>query len=278
MYSIVLSAVAFAAALLPTALAQTHTDCNPLNTTGCPDMKALGGNSTFNFNDTWNSELWPKKNQGDAKWTSNGTAMSVGFRGDSPYIASSFYLFFGRIEIVMRAAPGQGIISSAILQSEDLDEIDWEFKGGNTTHVATNYYGKGNDKIIEGDPPRGMDFPMDSAPQDDFHNYTTDWTKERIQWWLDGKMIRELKFADAKGGREYPQTPMNIRLGVWAGGDKENNAPDTVTWAGGETNFDNGPYTMMVKSVYAQDYTSAKTYSWADMDSSGSWEKVKVEK
>ena len=34
---------------------------------------------------------------------------------------------------------------------------------------------------------------------------------------------------------------------------------------------------MTIQSVYAQDYTSgAAKYSWADMDSSGDWEKVKV--
>lgn len=276
MYSIALSAVALLATLLPTTLAQTHTDCNPLNTTGCPDMPALGGNATFQFNDTWNPELWVKKNKGEAKWTSNGTAFTVGYRGDAPYIASSFYIFFGRVEVIMRAAPGQGIISSAILQSECLDEIDWEFKGGDTKHVATNYFGKGHDKIVEGEPLRGKDFEMKSPPQDDFHNYTLDWTKERIQWWLDGEMLRELKFADAKGGAEYPQTPMNIRIGAWSGGDTENNPEDTVKWAGGATNFDDAPFTMMVQRVYAIDYTSAKTYSWADMDSSGSFEKVKV--
>lgn len=276
MYSVALSAIALAATLLPTAVAQTFTKCNPLNTTGCPDMPALGGNGTFNFTDTWNPKMWQKQNQGETEWTKYGLSFTIDRRRDAPYVASNFYLFFGHVEVVLRAASGQGIISSAILQSEDLDEIDWEFKGGNTTHVSTNYYGKGNDKIVPGEPARGRDFPMKSPPQDGFHNYTLDWTKERIQWWLDDEMLRELKFEDAKNGTEFPQTPMNIRIGAWAGGDTENNVKDTVDWAGGPTDFSKGPYTMMVQSVYAKDYTSAKTYSWADMDSSGSWEKVKV--
>lgn len=277
MYLAALSAVALAATLLPTALAQTFTKCNPLNTTGCPDMPALGGNATFYFNDTWNPELWQKQNQGEAKWTSNGTAFTIDRQRDAPYIASSFYLFFGHVEVYLRAAHGQGIISSAILQSEDLDEIDWEFKGGDTGNVFTNYYGKGHDKIVPGEPVRGKQFPMKSPPQDDFHNYTLDWTKERIQWWLDGEMLRELKFEEAKNGTEFPQTPMNIRIGAWAGGDVDNLPKETVDWAGGPTDFKKGPYTMMVQSVYCKDYTSAKTYSWANMDASGSWEKVKVE-
>lgn len=33
---------------------------------------------------------------------------------------------------------------------------------------------------------------------------------------------------------------------------------------------------MTIQQLYAQDYTSAKEYSWENMDASGSWEKVKV--
>lgn len=272
MRSFALTTITALAALLPTALCQTYTSCDPLNTTGCPNMPALGGNATFNFNQTWDPSLWVKKNQGDAKWTSNGTSFTVGRRGDAPYIQSNFYLFFGHVEIYLRAAHGQGIVSSAILQSECLDEIDWEFLGSNNTHVLTNYFGKGNTT----DYTRGKNFHMDFAPQDDFHNYTIDWTKDRIQWWVDGKMLRELKFAEALGGKNYPQTPMNIRLGAWSGGDASNNDKYTVEWAGGETDFSKGPFTMMVQRVYAKDYTTAKEYSWENMDASGSYEKVKV--
>ena len=47
----------------------------------------------------------------------------------------------------MRAAPGTGIVSSAILQSDDLDEIDWEWIGGSSTKAQSNYFGKGNVRI-----------------------------------------------------------------------------------------------------------------------------------
>lgn len=69
---------------------------------------------------------------------------------------------------------------------------------------------------------------------------------------------------------------MNIRLGSWAAGDPKKNDPGVVEWAGGVTNFDHGPYTMTIQSVYAQDYTSAAKYSWENMDSTGDWQKVKV--
>ena len=115
-----------------------------------------------------------------------------------------------------------------------------------------------------------------SPPQDEFHNYTIDWTKDWTKWYLDGKELRTLNFGDALGGKNYPQTPMNVRLSVWAAGDKNNNDPGVVKWAKGETDFSKGPFTMSVQTVYAKDYTSAKEYSWDDMDASGAWQKVKV--
>jgi len=273
MISQAISAAALLAALLPSALAQTHTDCNPLEKKGCPNMPALGGNVTFNFKEKWNNDIWKKVNQGTVKTNDFGTTFTVAKEGDSAQLQSKFYMLFGRLEVVMKAAPGQGIISSAILQSEALDEIDWEFKGINNTRVSTAYFGKAN----MSDPlDRGKDFDM-APTQDDFHNYTIDWTKDRIQWWVDDKMIRELKEADAKPNpNHFPQTPMNIRIGPWAGGDVKNNAQGVVEWAGGATDFSKGPFTMVVRDVYAKDYTTAKEYSWENMDSSGDWEKVKV--
>ena len=106
-------------------------------------MPALGGNATFTFNDTMSDKLWEEKNAGKVDWSDKGTTFTIKSRGESPMIQSSFYMLFGRLEVVMKAAKGKGIVSSAILQSECLDEIDWEFLGSNTTHILTNYYGKG---------------------------------------------------------------------------------------------------------------------------------------
>lgn len=275
MKSFALSACALLATLISTVHAQTHTLCNPLNTTGCPDMQALGGNATFNFTgrgiDT-SGKVWFQQNQGTIDADDDGATFTIGGHGDAPMVQSKFYMFFGRFECVMKAAKGQGVVSSVILQSEDLDEIDWEFLGSNNTAVMTNYFGKGNTTAYD----RGKNFDVGFAPQDDFHNYTVDWTRDRIQWWVDGNMLRQLNYADALGGKNYPQTPMNIRMGVWSGGDTAANDPGVVAWAGGATNFKDAPFTMTVKSVYAKDYTSAATYSWANMDSTGDWQKVEI--
>ena len=116
--------------LLPTmAVAQTFSDCNPLNTTDCPSMEALGGNITFDFTSSMDDSIWPQKNDGEFDQDStDGAEFTVLKSGDSPQVDSKFYLFFGRVEVIMQASNGTGMISSAILQSEDLDEIEQWFK------------------------------------------------------------------------------------------------------------------------------------------------------
>ncbi|KAI4231340.1 MAG: hypothetical protein LQ349_005685, partial [Xanthoria aureola] len=108
------------------------------------------------------------------------------------------------------AATGTGIVSSIVLQSDDLDEVDWEILGGNSTHVQSNYFGKENTISYN----RAIWYPSSLKPQDDFHNYTTRWTKDEIEWYIDRASVRLLKFGEANRGKNFPSTPMNVRLGV----------------------------------------------------------------
>jgi len=169
---------------------------------------------------------------------------------------------------MMRAATGQGVISSIVLESDDLDEVDWELMGGNTTHAETNYFGKGNTTAYD----RAIYYPV-SSPQADFHNYTVDWTADRIEWMIDSVLVRTLEYADANGGKNFPQTPMTVRMGIWAGGDPSN-APGTIEWAGGLTNYADGPYTMYVQSATVNDYSTGSAYEYSDH--TGDWQSIKV--
>ena len=86
---------------------------------------------------------------------------------------------------------------------------------------------------------------------------------ERIQWLLDGDVVRTLKYADALNGKNYPQTPMRIRIGIWAGGDPDN-SEGTIEWAGGETDYTEGPFSMYVESVDIINYNPASAYKYTD--------------
>ena len=170
----------------------------------------------------------------------------------------------------MKAASGQGIISSIVLESDDLDEVDWELMGGNTTHAETNYFGKGNTTSYD----RATYYPVDK-PQENFHNYTVDWSQEKIEWLIDGDIVRTLLYADALGGKDFPQTPMNVRLGIWAGGDSSE-PNGTIEWAGGPTDYSKAPFEMVVSSIRVVDASKGASYTYGDK--TGSYKSIKIER
>lgn len=137
--------------------------------------------------------------------------------------------------------------------------------------VESNYFGKGNTTSYD----RAIYHNIPFAPQQDYHNYTLKWTKEETQWIVDGTLLRTLKFEDANGGKNYPQTPMKFYLGSWAPGDAKN-PKGVIEWAQAETDYSQGPFNMYVKSANVQDYSTGASYSYSDR--SGSWQSITVEK
>jgi hypothetical protein len=113
-----------------------------------------------------------------------------------------------------------------------------------------------------------------STPEATFHTYAVNWTQATTTWLIDGTPVRTLNFADAVGGQNYPQTPMNIRLGNWVAGDPKN-APGTIQWAGGLTDFSQGPFNMYVQSVKVINYNPAVSYQYGDM--TGMWQSITMD-
>lgn len=112
-----------------------------------------------------------------------------------------------------------------------------------------------------------------ASPEESFHTYAINWTAATTQWLVDGAVVRTLNYADALDGDNYPQTPMRIRLGLWAGGDPDN-SEGTIEWAGGETDYSAAPFKMYVESVTVVNYNPADEYTYSDK--SGSWESIKA--
>lgn len=175
--------------------------------------------------------------------------------------------------MTVQASFGQGVVTSFVLQSDDLDEIDWEWLGGDTTQVQTNYFGKGDTTTYD----RGAYHDV-ANPQTSTHTYTVDWTKDYVRWSIDGTQVRELTYAEAKEGTRFPQTPMQIRLGTWVAGRAD--APKgTVEWAGGYTDFSKAPFIAYYKEIKITDYSNgvdgASKYVWDD-GSDGSYQSIQV--
>ena len=110
-------------------------------------------------------------------------------------------------------------------------------------------------------------------PQTQFHTYSVDWTSEKIDWLIDGVVVRTLKSDDPTtvGGQNFPQTPMRLKLGNWCGGCA-GEPGGTIEWAGGQTEFGGDPYVMYVESVGIQNYNPADSYTYGG--TSGSWESI----
>lgn len=269
------TATALAAlALASSALAQTFTECDPMNTT-CPADKGL--NSATHFADfTAGNSLpdgWSAMTGTTLQYGKQGAEFSISKAGQAPTITTDFYFFYGTVEIKMQAAQGSGIISSVVLESDDLDEIDFEFFGTGqyAQSVETNFFGKGNTTTYN----RAVYYPMSSDPKTSMQTYTIDWSEESIVFSLNGKALRTLAKNDplTLDGYNYPQTPMRLRLGNWAAGGP-GQPEGTVTWAGGATTFDNAPYVMYVQSVSIKNSNPAGSYLYSDK--SGSSDSIKM--
>ncbi|KAK0617957.1 concanavalin A-like lectin/glucanase domain-containing protein [Bombardia bombarda] len=256
------AAAAAAAVFSSLASAQTWSACNPLYST-CSPNTALGMAIDVEFTQgAVNSFV---ASGGAVTYGSDGAVFTVSAPGEAPQLTSLFYIMFGRVEVTMKCAPGAGIVSSLVLQSDDLDEIDMEWLGADDSEVQTNYFGKGQTTSYN----RGQFNPA-ANNQGQFITYTIDWTSDRIVWSVGGTVVRTLAYADADN--QYPQTPMQVKFGAWAGGDPSN-APGTIQWARGPTDYSQGPFSMHVKSVIVSDYSTGKAYSYGD--SSGTWQSIK---
>jgi len=58
-------------------------------------------------------------------WTHAGVVMTLRNETDNPQMWFTKYLFGGRVDLTMQAAPGAGIATVFALFSDDRDEIDW---------------------------------------------------------------------------------------------------------------------------------------------------------
>ncbi|KAJ3103369.1 hypothetical protein HDU97_010207 [Phlyctochytrium planicorne] len=152
-------------------------------------------------------------------------------------LSTTRYYLYGRFTIKMKAIPVKGMVTSFITMSSIGDEIDWEIinpDGGSP--ATTNVFYQRIPQF--GLRNKAHDYP--SGTSGDLHEYVIDWNRERIQWLIDGQVVREYKKSDSlytgpdpgHNKEFYPSTPSMIQLGAWDAGDSPN--AGTSDWAGGK--------------------------------------------
>ncbi|CAG8290495.1 unnamed protein product [Penicillium salamii] len=246
------------------------TDCNPIDSnSSCSADPALGTEHTWLFNSTLDSKLWDMQT-GSIDYTSEGADFSIKTENASTLLVSNFYIFFGVMEAHVKMAKGAGIISSVILQSDDLDEIDWEWVGYNTSEVQSDFFGKGNTTTSD----RGGNHAVSNADTE-FHNYTSYWDKDRLEWWIDGDLVRTVNYSEplTVWGKNYPQTPCQVKVSNWPVGIKGQSVGN-LEWGGGYVNWADVPFTMTVSKIRVQDFHSGKEYKYTGH--TGSSESIEV--
>ena len=91
-----------------------------------------------------------------ADWVSSGTPLqgpdknSViltlsedGQSASGTLLASTHYVWYGKITAQMKSSRGKGVVSAFILLSDVKDEIDFEFVGNDLETAQSNYYFQG---------------------------------------------------------------------------------------------------------------------------------------
>lgn len=272
MRSSTLSATSAVLAMVGLVSGQTFTDCDPTKKS-CPADAGLGTTLTTDFTKGASSD-----------WSlADGTTMTYGSQGaefvitssQAPTMSSNKYIMFGKVSVTTKASAGTGIVSSFILESDDLDEIDWEWLGTDDTQVESNFFGKGNTTTYD----RAIYHPV-TDPIGTMTTYTIDWTADYVKWYIGSNLVRTLNYGDALAlnGKNFPQTPMRTKMGSWVGCADAAAAADpkttgTCSWAGGPADFSKAPFTMYVQSVTIQDYGCGGDYTYSDM--TGSWQSIK---
>lgn len=99
------------------------------------NQKYLGDASKVN----WVSSGSPQAYQGNVLLTLSETGES----GSGTLLASTSYVWYGKISAQMKSSRGKGVVSAFILMSDVKDEIDFEFVGTDLTTAQSNYYYQG---------------------------------------------------------------------------------------------------------------------------------------
>ncbi|KAG7663677.1 UTR2 [[Candida] subhashii] len=172
-------------------------------------------------------------------------------------LSSTKYAWYGRIGATLKTSHDVGVVTAFITFSDVQDEIDYEFVGYDTKTPQTNFYAQG---ILNYTNARN------STVNDTFlyyHLYEMDWTEEKIDWIIDGNVVRTLNRADTWNETtkryDYPQTPSRLQISLWPGGDPSNGL-GTIEWAGGEISWDTpdiknyGYYFAYIKEFHLEAY------------------------
>lgn len=154
--------------------------------------------------------------------------------GDAPFTGAEYQrrgrYQYGRYEVVMRAAPGSGLVSGFFTHTDGSqggdphDEIDIEILGRNPNQVELNYFYDGR---MAGAEVITVGYDV----TEDFQVYAYEWEPGEIRWYIGDQLV-----YTADGSRlPLPQTPQRLMMSIKVF------SPDQYAWTGPPT-FEDGSH------------------------------------
>ncbi|KAF1837105.1 hypothetical protein BDW02DRAFT_519554 [Decorospora gaudefroyi] len=232
--------------------------------------KYLGDSSKINWQSQGKPTIYtdPKGQKSTLLTMAKGTVGTL--------LASTHYVWYGKICSRLSTAQGAGVVTAFILMSDVKDEIDFEWVGVDTGHVQSNFYSQGVTVYTNGE---NLTVPNGNTVEE-MHHYCLDWKEDSLTWSINDidrrTLYRNETWNETAGRWDYPQTPARIMLSLWPAG-LPSNAKGTIEWAGGEIDWDspymtNGYYAARFSEVTVECYDpppqaqikGKKTYKYTD--------------
>ncbi|GAN11318.1 glycoside hydrolase [Mucor ambiguus] len=157
----------------------------------------------------------------------------------------STLLHYGSVSFNLETAGKAGAVTAAVFMAPGGDEIDFEMLGAEHNKVQTNFFYGANPiyNVNSADTEVGINTASG------IHNYTVDWSPERIEFFVDRKLIRTVVNKDncnKEGDCTYPTHAATIQIGLW----DSSAVSGTTQWARGPIDWVKGEtINATVKSV-----------------------------
>ncbi|KAI7872200.1 concanavalin A-like lectin/glucanase domain-containing protein, partial [Spinellus fusiger] len=147
------------------------------------------------------------------------------FEGQGPTFNPPNLMQYGSFSASIKAASVGGAVTAIILIADNGDEIDYEFLG--SKFISSNYFW--DRELIMG--VNGATHNVNGSIYSRFHTYSINWTPEKIEWSIDGTLVRTKLRSDtcATGVCKFPSHPARVQIGLWDGSSD----PGTAQWAHG---------------------------------------------
>ncbi|KAK4058560.1 hypothetical protein OIO90_000004 [Microbotryomycetes sp. JL221] len=253
--------------------------CNPIGSLSaeyCAPMPTCSS-MNYTFADTSKIQMNLTEFNGDASlydWTldhqdntqtsivqNNELVLLMTEQGKGTRLSTTRTVLYGQIQASIKTTGAPGVVTALITMSGSKDEIDWEWTSNNTNEVQSNYYWMGD---VDGYTHGGQHEADNRDTQ--YHVYGLNWTPTKLDWLVDGKVVRTLQASNTVNGSltKFPQTPSRIQMSVWPAGIA-GTSQGTIDWAGGMIDWDSSEYTQQGYFASYVQWVSVQCYDGLDL-------------